>query len=63
MTGNRTDRTRPDGTVILPRAAMRHLRAALEQMDLLLESQEVEVGLAHLVALLQHLRAFRQEAV
>jgi hypothetical protein len=40
----------------MSRSTERHLRAALMQMDLLLESEQVDVGLAHLVALLDHLR-------
>jgi hypothetical protein len=39
-----------------------HLRAALEQMDRLLATQQTDTGLAHLVALLCHLRALRGEA-
>jgi hypothetical protein len=50
----------PKGAIITPLAAEGHLRAALEHMDLLLASEQVEVGLTHLVGLLQHLRAFRQ---
>jgi len=45
----------------MPCCAEDHLRAALEQMDLLLASQQVEAGLSHLVALLEHLQALRQE--
>jgi len=41
----------------MPPAAEIHLRAALEQMDLLLACQQEEVGLAHLVTMLKHLRA------
>lgn len=48
-----------DGTVTLSHAAAEHMQAALEQMDLLLQTQQMEVGLPHLVALLQHLRALR----
>jgi len=41
----------------MPPAAGMHLRAALEQMELLLDAQQVEVGLAHLVTMLRHLQA------
>ena len=55
-----TDRTVSEGSVTVPCWADEHLCAALEQMDLLLASQQAETGLAHLVALLKHLRALRQ---
>ncbi|MDY6913460.1 MAG: hypothetical protein SVT52_03255 [Planctomycetota bacterium] len=48
-----------DGAVLLPYAARLHLRAALEQMDLLLETQQVDAGLSHLLSLLRHLRALK----
>ena len=59
MENHRTDRTGQGEQTAVSHAAEGHLHAALEQMDLLLASQQVEVGLTHLVALLQHLRAFR----
>lgn len=53
------DRAGQNEQITVPHATERHLNAALEQMDLLLASEQVEVGLAHLVSLLQHLQAFR----
>ena len=44
----------------MPCWADEHLCAALEQMDLLLASQNVEAGLAHLLAMIRHLEALRQ---
>jgi len=48
----------PHGVALTPDAAG-HLRAALEQMELLLESRQAEAGLGRLVAMLWHLRAMR----
>jgi len=62
MKRSRTDRTNGGGVIVLPHEACEHLRAAAKQMDLLLESEQTEKCLGHLVALLQHLRAFRQLA-
>jgi len=59
MKRSRTDRTSGGGVIMLPHEAGEHLRAAAEQMDLLLESEQTEKCLGHLVALLRHLRAFR----
>jgi len=56
-----TDRTHHEGSILVPPSAKAQLHLALEQMDLLLASQDVEAGLVHLVALLRYLRAFRRE--
>jgi hypothetical protein len=45
-----------DGSVVLERETARHLLSALEQMDLLLQTQEIDVALGHLVGMLGHLR-------
>jgi hypothetical protein len=45
-----------DGAVMLQQDAAGHLRSALEQMDLLLQTQQTDVALGHLVAMLKHLR-------
>ena len=47
------------GRLMLPRIAAQHLRAAVEQMDLLLATQQVDAGLCYLVGLLRNLRALR----
>lgn len=47
--------------IVLHSAAAGHLRAALEQMDLLLATQQVDVGLGLLVDLLRHLRVVRRD--
>ena len=52
---------RKDGAVLLPQAARLHLRVALEQMDLLLETQQAEAALPHLLSLLRHMRALRRD--
>jgi hypothetical protein len=38
-----------------------HLRAAMEQMDLLLRTHHVEVGMGYLLAMLQHLGAVKRD--
>ncbi len=48
------------GAVILPDEAAWRLRSAFEQMDLLLETQQVDVGLDHLLELLRSLQAVRR---
>ena len=55
-----TDRTVSEGSATMPCRAEDRLRAAMEQMDLLLASEQVDAGLSHLVSLLEHLRALRQ---
>jgi len=45
--------------VRLSAATMEHLRAALEQMDLLLRTRHVEVGMCYLLAMLQHMGAVK----
>ena len=59
MDRDQTDTTGRNGPTVMPHAAQEHMRAVFEQMDLLLASGHVEMGLAHLVAMLQHLQAFR----
>ncbi len=49
-----------DGSAMLPRVAADHLRAAFEQMDLLLRAEQEDAGLPYLVSMVQHLRAVRQ---
>lgn len=49
-----------DGALILSPTDGEHLRAAIRQMDLLLETPTEEVGLGHLVSLLEHLRSLRR---
>jgi len=44
----------------LTQAAADHLRAALEQMDLLLETRQIDAGVCHLVGLVGHLRDMRR---
>lgn len=51
---------RSQDRIVLHSAAAGHLRAALEQMDLLLATQRVDVGLGLLVDLLRHLRVVRR---
>jgi len=46
-----------DGTSELPRKAMEHLQAALEERRLLLQTQDSEAALSHLVELLRQLGA------
>ncbi len=45
-----------DGTVVLERETAGHLASALEQMDLLLRTQQIDVALGHLVGMLGHLQ-------
>ena len=52
-----------DETIPLSQEMQKHLCEAFEEMDLLLGAQKTEVGVQHLVALLQHLRAVRYEMV
>ena len=47
------------GAVRLSAATMEHLRAALEQMDLLIRTRHVETGMCYLLAMLQHMGAVR----
>ncbi len=49
------------GGTWLSAAAAEQLRAALEQMDLLLAAQQLEAGSRHLVELLRKLRDLRVE--
>jgi len=57
-------RERPIGVnrkgLTLSHAAAGHLRAAMEQMDLLMEARHVEAGLGSLESMLRHLRAVRR---
>jgi hypothetical protein len=46
--------------VYLPAAAAEHLRAAVEQTELLLSATRVDVGMRHLLHILRHLRAVRR---
>lgn len=48
-----------EGSLLLPEGGLKHLQAALEQMDLLLQSQRTRTGLCCLVELLRHLSAVR----
>jgi len=48
-----------DKAVLLSAATTEHLRAALEQMDLLLKTRHVEVGMCYLLAMLQHMGAVK----
>lgn len=48
-----------EATVVLPRVAAGHLHSAFEQMDLLLATRQVDVGLCCLVDLLCSLRALK----
>ncbi len=52
-------RTSEDGALILSPTDGKHLRAAMRQMDLLLRTPNEDVGLEHLVSLLEHLRSLR----
>ncbi|MFP3938448.1 MAG: hypothetical protein ACLFVW_08915 [Phycisphaerae bacterium] len=49
------------GGLYLPAATADHLRAAMEQTELLLSTSRVERGLRHLLALLHHLREVQRE--
>ena len=49
-----------NGQLRLSAAATEHLRAALEQMDLLIRTRHVEVGMCYLLAMLQHMGAVRR---
>ncbi len=60
MSGSLSDRNHPDGSIPVSRAGQEHLHAALKQMDLLLASQDVEVCLNHLLAMLRHLSLIRR---
>ena len=44
----------------LPQEADAHLRAALGQMDLLLQTEHCHEALGYLLAMLRHLRTVRQ---
>ena len=48
-----------DGSVTLSSTAAEHLRAAVEQMDLLLETPQLDAGVERLISLLKHLRALK----
>jgi len=56
----KSDRTVLEGSTNMPCWAEDHLRSALTQMDLLLASEQVDAGLGHLLAMLEHLRALRR---
>ena len=45
-----------DGSLRLPQPAAEHLGAAIEQMELLVQSRQTDPALRYLVSLLQHLR-------
>ena len=45
------------GLVVLTEAQAGHLRAAKSQMDLLMQTRQVDEGMVYLIAMLQHLRA------
>ena len=49
-----------NGGIKLGRYGARHLRAALEQADLLLAARQIDAGLYCLVDLLRNLRALRR---
>ena len=51
------------GAARLPQEADFHLRAALGQMDLLLQTQHCEEALHYLLAMLRHLRTVRRYVV
>jgi len=46
-------------SMTLSATAAAHLRAAVEQMDLLLEIQQLDAGVECLMSLLKHLRALK----
>ena len=48
-----------EGSMTLSSKAAEHLRAAVEQMDLLLETQQLDTGVECLVSLLKHLGALK----
>jgi len=48
------------GGLYLPAAAAEHLRAAVEQTELLLNASQVDAGMRHLLRILRHLRAVRR---
>ena len=50
----------PEEGVVLCRGEAEHLRAALEQMDLLLATRQTDAGLHYLVDLLCHLRFLKR---
>jgi len=47
------------GSMTLSSAAAENLRAAVEQMDLLLETQQLDAGVENLILLLKHLRELK----
>jgi hypothetical protein len=49
-----------NGGILLRRAEVKHLRAALEQMDLLMTTRQIDAGFLCLVDLLRNLRALRR---
>ena len=53
------DREDSGEMITLSAEATDHLRAACQQMELLLAVEQVDEGLPHLVSLLGHLRAIR----
>jgi hypothetical protein len=60
--GSCTGRTsRSKGGMRLGRRGAEHLRAALEQADLLLTARQIDAGLCCLEDLLRNLRALRRE--
>ena len=46
-----------DGAVVLSGAEAKHLRAALQQMELLIHARCLEAGMKNLLAMLRHLQA------
>ena len=53
----------PSSPIRLSGGAARHLREAIEQMDLLLETRGIDEGLSYLVTMLTHLRAVRSNII
>lgn len=50
-------RSRPAAAVAIPEAAAKHLLAALDRTNCLLDTSDVAMQLEHLLALVGHLRA------
>ncbi len=48
-----------EGSMTLSSTAAEHLWAAVEQMDLLLETQHLDAGVECLISMLKHLRALK----
>ena len=49
------------GVLVLSCGAAGHLHAAMEQMELLLRTEQVDAGLVNLVEMLRHLRAIQAD--